>query len=290
MLMNRAHWDTLPPVEVPKLLGVDYRFGPAAQIPSRGRGAKFMDSPTRAPSVALGILDMLEAQKNSYFGIWGEGVPVEIVTVKTERMLKRFFLAWSEAFQQMVGLIHRHADPVEVERVCGSSEWLQKDPEEVSRQADFIMEFDVKDLSPDLMGNKLEAISNSVLPEDSGGIIDRAKLTMMKLKLIDPQLAKAVSVDSGEASQKLFREVNQQVALMALGNQAELTENDPAAKTKQKYLEDIIQSNPMYQNALKDGGRFGELLEQYQGNLQQSIVQEENKMVGRLGVKPEVGA
>ena len=45
-------------------------------------------------------------------------------------------------------------------------------------------------------------------------------------------------------------EVNQNVALMALGNEAAYTENDPTAAMKMQFMQQIVQGNPKYQEAL----------------------------------------
>ena len=56
--------------------------------------------------------------------------------------------------------------------------------------------------------------------------------------------------DQRGASQKTFDKVNQDVALMALGNEAAYTENDPTAAMKMQFMQQIVQGNPKYQEAL----------------------------------------
>ncbi|MBT7911884.1 MAG: hypothetical protein HN607_15325 [Verrucomicrobia bacterium] len=53
-----------------------------------------------------------------------------------------------------------------------------------------------------------------------------------------------------------------------------------------RFMEQIVQGNPKYQEALQGDERFQALLENYGKNLQQSVSQEQNKMIGRIGVQP----
>jgi hypothetical protein len=53
-----------------------------------------------------------------------------------------------------------------------------------------------------------------------------------------------------------------------------------------RFMEQIVQGNPKYQDALQGDERFQALLENYGKNLQQSVAQEQNKMIGRIGVQP----
>ena len=53
-----------------------------------------------------------------------------------------------------------------------------------------------------------------------------------------------------------------------------------------QFMQQIVQGNPKYQEALQGDERFQALLENYGKNLQQSVAQEQNKMIGRIGVQP----
>jgi len=110
------------------------------------------------------------------------------------------------------------------------------------------------------------------------------------LRMLDPRLAAKVVMDKGAASQKVYRDTELQVMKMALGNEAEYVENDPTAQMKMQFLQTIIGSNPKYQQWLQGDQRFAGLVKNYTANLQQSVVQQQNKLVGRLGVKTGPGA
>ncbi len=90
MLFNRAQLDTLPPISVPKLGGVDYRIGPGAQVPTK-RGDEYtklfeLGAP---PSLALELIQMLQQQRAEYFGLFHPAVPQPQITSKQEKQSHR---------------------------------------------------------------------------------------------------------------------------------------------------------------------------------------------------------
>jgi uncharacterized membrane protein YbaN (DUF454 family) len=67
-------------------------------------------------------------------------------------------------------------------------------------------------------------------------------------------------------------------------------ETDPTAERQLQYAQQIIQSNPKYQQQLQADERFGELMQKWMQNRQQSVAQRQNSMIGRLGVAPGTAA
>ena len=118
------------------------------------------------------------------------------------------------------------------------------------------------------------------------GIVDRTKLIRKKLQVIDPTLADELVTETAEASQQMFEEVQSQTALMALGNQPKFVENDPSAAIKLQFLQQIIGNNPKYQQQLQQDEQFQHLVQAYAQNLNMSVMQNQNKTVGRIGVNP----
>lgn len=287
MLFNRSQWDTLPPIIVPKLMGVDYRFGPATQIPSvRAGGIAFMDGPNKPPTTALQLIALIEQRTSNYFGRASQDVPPYRAQLLQEKAVSDFLAVWAQAWVMMLALQVQY-DPAKIQQVTNRPWPTELTPERILDQIDLILVFDVKELDPDYLLKKMEIVSKAILPEDSAGVIDRAKLTKAKMQMIDPVLAEELIVDQAGAAQQVFRQVNNDVALIALGNEAEYVEKDPTAAMKLKFLQDIVGRNPRYQQGLQQDERFRELLTNYEANLKQSVMQDQNKMVGRLGVKPE---
>jgi hypothetical protein len=133
---------------------------------------------------------------------------------------------------------------------------------------------------------KLKSIVETVVPLDSGGVIDRNKLVKLVVEAISPDAARELIIDQTTASQKMYKDVINDVGMMMLGNEAMYVENDPAAQSKMQYLQEILQKNPKAQQAAQSDRIFQILLENYSKNLQMSVEQQKNKEIGRIGVSP----
>jgi hypothetical protein len=286
MLFNRSQWDTLPPIKVNSLGGVDYRLGPGAQLPmKRTDTLEALNLGAPPPQLALELIQMLRLQKDDYFGQFNPAVDPAKIAAKQGKSASDFYDFWGEIFLHMFALTLQF-NPQEVVRITGMPQLANLDPFDVMDQFSIGLEFDVQELNPDYLLKKLEMIHERVLPADAGGIVDRSALTGFEMRSLDPRLADRVIQDRGQAAQKIYRDVDTQVMRMAVGNEAEYTENDPAAPMKLQFLQTVLKSNPKYQQWLQSDPRFQELLQNFTRNLQMSVTQQQNKTVGRLGVKP----
>jgi hypothetical protein len=273
---------TLPPIEVPKTRGGNLKIGPAIQIPVLRRGEiGFMQPPSREPNVAFQLMAAVEAQTDRYFGRPTEKVPPAITQMRQQRLINNWLHGWTEAFRQTLALVLQYMGPEEIMRVTGSQIQI---PENV-QEFDCTLKFDVRELSTDLVTEKLKAISSLVLPLDTVGVIDRSKLISVALRTIDPTLASELVMQTGPASQKMFKETNDEVALMSLGNPPALRENDPTAAMRLQFTQQVLQSNPKYQAQLQQDPLFQANLQKYLENLQFSVQQQQNAVTGRLGVQ-----
>lgn len=273
---------TLPPIEVPKTRGGNLKIGPAVQVPVLRRGEiGFMAPPAREPGVAFQLMASVEAQTDRYFGRPTEKVPPVITQMRQQRLINNWLHGWTEAFRQVLALTLQYIGPAEIQRITASQTPL---PENV-QDFDVMLKFDIRELSTDLVTEKLKAISSLVLPLDTAGVIDRAKLISVALRAIDPTLATELVMQQGPAAQKMFNETNDEIALMSLGNPPQLRENDPTAAMRLQFSQQVLQSNPKYQAQLQQDPLFQANLQKYLENLQFSIQQQQNAVTGRLGVQ-----
>jgi hypothetical protein len=137
-----------------------------------------------------------------------------------------------------------------------------------------------------LVMEKLKAVMQFIVPLDSGGVIDKNKLVRAAIEAVDPDKAKDLILQTSSASQMLYKDIQSDIGLMMLGNEANYVENDPAAPTKLQYLQDIMGKNPKAQQAMQSDQHFRALVENYVKNLQMSVSQQQNKQIGRTGVTP----
>lgn len=283
-----------------------YRFGPAVQnTVSRGMEPKFMEVPKSGGGLAHEICDRIDAEARRYFGLMNEDVPQPVAEMRAQEQADAFLMTWTLAFAMGLRLAQVNMRDDEFARITGApAGWLEERRQE-RKLFGTLLEFDVRELNPEFVLKQAEAINKVVIPGDVAGVVNRAAVTKRIFHAISPKLARDGIVSETEASQQLFDRVNADVGLMFLGNIPRLVENDPTAKTKLQYLEQILTTNPNYMGALKAGAlsggvnsqqpegaenggnpavRFVQLLGVYRQNLEQSVKQEKNKEIGRVGV------
>ena len=286
MLYDRASLMVFPPLTVPARMGQVYRLQPGSELPEMRPGeVKFLDPPKSNPGEALEVIGYIEKQCDQYFGRLNDNTNPVIAQAKMQSMVDNYTTSWSEAFTMMFRLIQEYISDEELNRIAGVEIGLPGSQADIMGAYDFAVKFDVRELDQDYVASKMQAIIG-LLPVDTAGTVDRAKLMAIAVSMIDPVLGQSILTDQRGASQKTFDDVNKEIALMALGNEANYTENDPTAAMKMQFMQQIIQGNPKYQEALQGDERFQALLENYGKNLQQSVSQEQNKMIGRTGVQP----
>lgn len=283
----------LPPVNVyESAYGQGYKFGPAVQnTVTPGREPQFMQmkGPLGAP-VAFDLMELIEKEVDNYYGLASETVLPVRQQVKQQMLVTPFLLGWSRAIQQMLALAQQFMPDAEFAEATGApAGWL----EQRRSQPGLLyaeLQFDARELDPEFVAAQMKTMNEVVLPGDPNGVFDRAKWSKIQARMVNPFWARELILDDTSASKQLFNQVQQQVALMRLGNPPDMVEMDPTAPTKLKFLQQILQGNPDYQAELEKQGRFFELLTAYQQNLMFSVQQQQNKMIGRIGVNPEVKA
>lgn len=297
-VMDWCSIGVIPPMNVYKgAMGQRYKFAPGAEnLCTAGREPKLLDIPGNGPTFAAQYLERIRANADTYFGRVRETVPPQLTQVLLEPRIRRFLAAWSKALK-MAFCLYQHYAPEVFARVTSAD-----NPVDDAVNLDFIFHFDVAQLNPEMMEQKLTAFSN-LLPEDSVGVIDRSALIRAKARMIDPALARELVMDQGPASQQLFEKVKADVIGMSDGNEAAYTDaaNDPTAQGRAQFLSQIIGANARYLSRLDpavlqelglrpmgEGGQvdpiFSSLMERYLKNIQLGVSQQQNKIVGRIGV------
>lgn len=288
-LRDRTNLETVPPFEV---VGSrrPYVLGPGVMLQVQRKGeVSYMNPPNGSPTTAFALLERLQLEVDNYFGLMGPGVPPARWQARMQRTVGRFLRSMEEALRQMHQLVLQYARPEELQRILGSGPMVSQDEGDIVGGWDVTLRFDVRDLDTEYVTSKLDAVAKMILPFDSAGVIDRAKLVRLALATVDPSLAEQLVSDQASASAAMYDGIRNEVAQMALGNEARYVENDPAAGMKLQMVQDVMSKNPKYQALIQQDERFKACMDNYVKSLQMSLTQEQNKTIGRIGVKP-VGA
>ena len=275
---------TLPPIKVVKRIGAINRIGPGVSLPVVNQSDyTFMEPPAREPGVAFNLIQRVEASHAAYFGTLNGQVDPRKTQLSQQMMVNTWLLTWRTIFRQMFSLCCQYMSPAEIQRITGGQ--LPQSLSEIHNEFDLTVKFDVMDLDKDYIAQKIDFLTK-VAQLDTGGVLNRNKLTEMMIQAIAPEVAKDLILNPQDASKQMFKDVQSDIGNMLLGNEALYQENDPTAQTKLQYTQQIMQSNPKAQAALQQDENFKALFDNYVKSLQMSIMQQQNAQIGRIGVTP----
>lgn len=283
---DRVALEIMPPVKVVKRVGALNRLAPGQVLPVTNKDDyTWMEPPSGNAERAIQVIQQIETNLGNFYGfVVGETIDPNKVRMLQQLQVNNWLQFWTSVYKQMFSLCLQFMPEEEVTRITGAP--LKQNMSDIHSQYDFNVRFDVRDTDPEFVMEKLKAIVSTVVPLDTGGVIDRNKLVKLVIEAISPDAARELVIDQTTASQKLYKDVIHDVGMMMLGNEALYVENDPSAPTKMQYLQEILQKNPKAQGAAQSDRIFQILLENYTKNLQMSVDQQKNKEIGRIGVNP----
>jgi hypothetical protein len=282
---DRTAIETMPPILIKKRIQGINRIGPALQLPvTSPDDYRFMDPPRGSPNLAELIIAQVEKNVANYFGLTHEQVPPQKTQMLQQMSVDGWLNSWAEVYTQLLQLSLQYMPSEELQRITGVN--VNLGATDIANQFDFEVKFDVRDMDNEYVMKKLQSISQFVLPLDSGGTVDRNKLVAKLVEAISPDISKEIILDQQSASQKMYNDVQNDIVKMLMGIEPQYTENDPAAGTKMQYLQDIAGKSPKVQQMAQSDQMTAALMQNYQKNLQMSIMQQQNKQIGRTGVTP----
>ena len=274
---------TLPPIKVVKRIGAINKVGPGVQLPVTQRDDyTWMEPPAREPSTAFNLIKAVEQRHCAYFGVNHELVNPIKTQMLQQLLVNNWLLSWKGVFKQMFALCSQFMSPQEIAMVTGGQQ-VPQSLSSIHNDFELNIRFDVADMNPANIDKKIQFLQ-TISQMDAGGAIDKNALTRMMLMAVAPEVANQLIVNQAQASQQMYKDVQNDIANMLLGNEALYSENDPAAQTKMQFVQDVMQKNPKAQAALQQDENFKALFENYVKNIQMSIMQQQNAQIGRLGV------
>ena len=284
-IRDRTAFTTLPPILVKKRLGGMNKVAPGIHLPvTSPDDYKFMPTPTGDANTAFALMERVEINHAHYFGMYHPNI-LPAKTQTTQQFIVNGWLdVWGKVYNMIFSMMLQYLDPAEIEQITNTP--VPQNLAAISNQYDFQIKYDVRELDTDFVMEKLKAVMQFIVPLDSGGVIDKNKLVRAAIEAVDPDKAKDLILQTASASQMLYKDIQSDIGLMMLGNEANYVENDPAAPTKLQYLQDIMSKNPKAQQAMQGDQHFRALMENYVKNLQMSVSQQQNKQIGRTGVTP----
>ena len=322
--LDLASLSVLPPMNIYESPTGDNRqfvYAPGIKnYTKQGREPQLMELSNRGGMInGLEATMLLTKRFENRFGALSEDVPPVRQQLKQEQGVRRHTVAWTLAFKQVLSLYQQHGDDAEFARVTGApAGWLEQ-RRDVPGLLTAVLDFDVRELDPEMELKRVEAMNKIVLPNDVLGVVNRgAWAADMTRSILGPRRAKLLVRSQPEANAALRDKARAEVAQMFLGNAPTyLDDKDPTAGGLLQLTKETVMQNPVYLAALNDealvtltGGvapaqqvlaqfeqmgvqrnpneRFSSLLLKWLENLQFiGVTQVQNKQIGRIGVNPQ---
>lgn len=284
-IRDRTAFETLPPLLAKKRTGTMNRIGPGVILPVLSDADyKFMPPPSGNPALAFNLIQKVEEKNAAYYGLYNAAIPQVKTQVQQQWQVDKFLSACSEMYRQIFSLCIQYMPPELVERITGTA--IDVSAQDAHDLYDFAIKFDTRELDMDWNIEKMKAISSFVLPIDSVGAIDRGKLIQRVVESISPDAAKDILVAPQTAAQKTYDDMQTNVAKMLMGIEPSYPENDPQAQQKMQAMQDIVGKSQRAQQYLSTDPQVQAIFQNYQKSLQMSVMQQQNKIIGRTGVTP----
>lgn len=322
--LDLASLSVLPPLNVYESPTGDNRqfvYAPGIKnFTKAGREPQLMELSNRGGMInGMEAMMLLTKRFENRFGALSDDVPPVRQQLKQEQGVRRHTVAWTLAFKQVLCLYQKYGDDAEFARVTGApAGWLEAHREQPGLLS-CVLDFDVRELDPEMELKRVEAMNKIVLPNDVLGVVNRgAWAADMTRSILGPRRAKLLVRSQPEANAALRDKARGEVAQMFLGNApGYLDDKDPTAGGLLQLTKETVLQNQVYLAALDDealvaitGGvsqaqqvlaqlqqmgqarnpneRFSKLLLKWLENLQFiGVTQVQNKQIGRLGVNPQ---
>lgn len=289
---NYTQLATTPPRKVKMQRGAwDLVLGPGDNVPVQRMDDFEYLSPPPFPQASIEIERTTRDEANEYSARMTPTADRDRVAALNQHEVDNFFGLWREAFAQMIALCQAYYSPLEMARILGpgSEQEAVMTPEDIRGGYDVYIEIDARDLNMEYAMKKLEAYTK-IRSMDIGGLMDAGPLIEWAAAALDPVLARRTIRPAQAVSQQEVKAEKDAVAQMAVGIEPEMPTQGINAQLRLQTLIQTIQQSPQLTQLYQMSEPFRELVDTRQKYLQQQLDQEQNKLIGRLGVAPVQGA
>lgn len=284
-LIDLTSISVVPPViEYDIDVEVQFQYGPLARNQATpGREPQFMEIKGPGNPLALELWDRVEKEVDNAVGRLSEDVPAPRAQAKLQMLINTFLLMWTEAFQQQFALMQAYLPEGEYQRITGDPQPLETGE---PNNYDFILSFDARELDLAHVAQQLEAITKGLLPFDKTNVINTGKFITAALRAINPNLMREIVSGPQEGIEARKQAVQANLMKMSAGFDPDYLEDDnPAAQIDMQLAQQMMMANPKLQQQAQGDPDFQEKLKKYSESLMFNIQQQQNKQVGRIGVK-----
>lgn len=281
---------TLPPMKVKIQRGAqELMLGPAAQIPVQRMDDFEWLNPPQAPMASIEMERTTRNEAAEYVGRTLPGEDPSRTAVIQQDEVDNFFGLWRAVFKMVIQLCQQYYTPAQLARVTGTGGiQAQMTPEDIRGGWDVTIAIDARDLNMEFAIKKLKAYAD-LFALDGGSVLDRGPAIEWAATSFDPVLGNRSIRPQQNVTQKEINETKNALAQMATGIEPDMPTQGINPQLRMQTLMQTMQGSPKLQQQFQGDGLFQQLVTNYQKYLTQQVTQEQNKVVGRIGVAPVQG-
>jgi len=289
MKRDQASLSTVPAIEY-QVGRQPPQLGPGAQIPVRRRGeVGYIEAPRPHPAsteVEMGLI------KQTY-KITGrptdEGDAVS-ANMLNQSLVDNWLTGWKKVLNHIWRLQRSYGDDRIWFRVTNNEQGVELLMDEMGNKYDIELTWNTLNADEEKNLEKLQTLGTVMSQFDRSGQVDFGGFLRIFVESIEPNLATQLITPKETATAKEEEETSADIAKIASGQVVNAPENANAElrmSVIQNYLQgtEEIPGNDIQERLQQDEG-FQKRLQTYMGQLQQSLVQQQNAMIGRLGTPP----
>ena len=241
---DRTSLDTIPPILVPASRSdTKIVFGAATQIPVRRPDEiQPLQLPDKTGNTEL-IIAQTMREVNAYFGQDPENPQANLVY--TQDLIDDWLSEMKQVYEQTFALMQQFMPDVEVNIVTGGTlQGFDFSRQQIQGKYDLSIQFDARDLDGEMLKEKLEVISNVILPLDTEGTIQRSGLVSRLMQWVDPIGAEELVSSPQQVSARELEDEQEALGKIGSGVEPPLNPEGKNAQMRMQIIQDTIQSNP----------------------------------------------
>ena len=158
--------------------------------------------------------------------------------------------------------------------------------EQIQGKYDLAVQFDARDLDAEKVSEKMNAISSMVLPLDTQATVDRSGLVRRLMEWIDPVGAEELVSTPRQVSARELEDEQGALAKIGSGIEPPLDPEGANAQMRLQIIQDSIMSNPNNAQRYEQDEIYKGMIDARIAMWQQSLAQQENAQIGRVGAQP----
>lgn len=279
---NTASISTSPPMTGPAG-STPPAIGPNVYIEQPRGGEVSWLKPPQPDGRSIEIENTILKRVDRLYGRISENVP-ETLQVLLQGMLTDDMLAMlKRALHMTVQLIQQYTPDIQGRRITGTDDYVSATREEIQGEFDIDINWDVRDLSLEWVGEKLKFYTDLLIPLDNRGIIDRSAIILAAAESVDPVAAARFVKTPQQADASETAEEAAALSTIFSGGLPDFITEGVNHELRAQYMQSDLAQSPVRQQIMRAQPDIAKV---WQNRLQKhlfQVQQEANKQAGIEG-------